>query len=146
MLESSVKFFPAAAGETGRRAEDEEWFRRADLARRLSGYGPANQDPPCRHQGAGLGPVGGQAPVDELDVEPSPGAQFSPAPRSTERAGAAGRFAGRPILLVRSSFWPGERFCLPRAAFLAGLLLLRGAAFVPLGPTSLPSAVLVAGA
>ena len=106
VLESGVQFFPAAAGEAGWRSEDEERFRRADLARRFGGYRAADQHPPRRHQGGGLGPVDGQAPVDELDVEPPPGAQFSPAPRSTSEASRRSICVGRPILLVRSSFWP----------------------------------------
>ena len=119
MLESSVKFFPAPAGETGRRPEDEEWLRRAHLTRWLSGHGAANEDPPCRHQGARLGPVGSQAPVHELDVEPSPGAQFSPAPRS--RSGrATGRLSGT------RRFGPARFFGLG-----SGLFYLRGRAFLP---------------
>jgi hypothetical protein len=86
VLESSIEFFPASASEARRRAEDQEGFRRADLPRWLSGHGAANEDLPGRHQGARLGPVGGQAPVYELGVEPSPGAQFSPAPRSMSGA------------------------------------------------------------
>src|SRR5581483_12155740 len=116
VTEGGVQLLAAPADEPRTLPGDAQWLLRRDESRRLLGRRASHGDPPSGDVGSGPLPAGGEAPTDELNVEPPPQRGQAPAALELGLAFLAALLAVEvPLLSLRSRRARSSLVAIPRA-------------------------------